>query len=282
MSDFEAHEAGRHARRALPGRDWSPEEAGRQDMLQRYLGAVAFAAHARTGTPPEAAEPAPPPEPEEPPAPPTALRVREVMTVPAVAVRGDMPFSEVARTLSRERLSALPVVDDEDHVIGVVSESDLLAKAAVLAAATRPGPLGRLRGHRLYEKSRGETADTLMTYPAVTVRPGDTVVDAAWTAARSRLRRLPVTDHLGRLVGVVSRAELLRALVRDDAEIREEAEARLRDELRLEPGDVRVTVENGVVTMSGRVPSALLAQLVDSVRAIDEVVDVVDHLTAVP
>ncbi|MEV4232979.1 CBS domain-containing protein [Streptomyces bobili] len=206
--------------------------------------------------------------------------MRDVMRVPAVSVPGDMPFLDVARTLSREHLSAVPVVDAEDHVVGVVSESDLLAKAAVMAAPHRPGPIGRLREHHLYEKSRGETAATLMTYPAVTVHPGELVTGAAWTAARSRLKRLPVTDHHGRLVGAVSRIDLLRSLIRDDAEIREDIESRiLRREFLLDVGSIEVTVDNGVVTVAGRLDKTLVPKLLEAIRETDDVVKVVDDLS---
>ncbi|MFF4568215.1 CBS domain-containing protein [Streptomyces sp. NPDC001410] len=194
MSDFDRQTVGKEARLTVPRRVWTPEEERREEMLRRYLAAVAAAAAS------QAAAPEPVPDegtrpihereaatPRRPPAP----RVRQVMTVPAVSVRGDTPFLDVAHTLCHEHVSAVPVVDAEDHVIGVVSESDLLAKAAVMSTPHRPGPLARLREHRLYEKSRGETAATLMTYPAITVHPGDLVTDAAWSAARSRLKRLP-------------------------------------------------------------------------------------------
>ncbi|WBO62173.1 CBS domain-containing protein [Streptomyces camelliae] len=285
MSDFEHQAVGKESRLAVPRRTWTPEEEHRQDLLRRYLGAVAAAA-AREPAPEEGTargieRTAPGTEREAAtPRPPSAPRVREVMNVPAVSVRGDTPFLEVAHTLSREHLSAVPVVDAEDHVIGVVSESDLLAKAAVMSSAHRPGPLARLREHRLYEKSRGETAATLMTYPAISVHPGDPVSDAAWTAARSRLKRLPVVDHLGRLVGVVSRLDLLRSLVRNDAEIKEEIEGRiLRKDLLLDPAAFRVEVENGVVTVAGRLDVDLIPKLLESIGEIEDVVEVVDHLS---
>ncbi|WP_413797146.1 CBS domain-containing protein [Streptomyces iranensis] len=281
MSEFERHAAGKEARHGTPRHHWTPEAERREDMLRRYLGAVATpsstasesasqerAAPVRTG--------------RGAPAHHTEPRVGGVMREPAVSVPGDMPFLEVARTLAHEHLSAVPVVDAEAHVVGMVSESDLLAKAAVMAITRRPGPLGKLKDRRLHEKSRGETAATLMTYPAVTLHPADTVADAAWTAARSRLKRLPVTDYHDRLVGVVTRADLLRSLVRDDTEIREEIESRiLRGERHLDPDAVEVTVEGGVVTVEGRVDVALAPGLVESIRAIDDVDDVVDRLTGV-
>lgn len=288
MSDyFERSSTGREARQVAPGRPWTPQEESRQDALRRYLAAVAAAASARSAGEPE---PTPGTAMDEPqpaasasgPADqaPAPLRVRDVMQVPAVSVPGDMPFLDVAHTLAREQLSAVPVVDAGDHVIGVVSESDLLAKAAVMAEPHRHGPVGRLRQHRLYEKSHGETAATLMTFPPVTVHPAEPVADAAWIAARARLKRLPVTDYLGRLVGVVSRRDLLRALVRDDAEIRAEVESLIGRHL-LDPRTVEVVVKNGVVTMTGRLDKELVPELLVSVRDIDDVVDVVDDIDAV-
>ncbi|MEU8849547.1 CBS domain-containing protein [Streptomyces sp. NPDC048564] len=202
------------------------------------------------------------------------------MQVPAACVPGDMPFRDVARTLAREQVSAVPVVDADDHVIGVVSESDLPAKAAVTAEPRRHGRVGRLWRHRLYEKSQGDTAAILMTFPPVTVHPAERVADAAWTAAHARLKRLPVTDYRRRLAGVVARRDLLRALIRDDAEIRAEVESLVGRHL-LDPRAVQVGVENGVVTMRGRLDKVLVPELLASVRDIDDVVGVVDDTEAV-
>ncbi|WP_367325740.1 CBS domain-containing protein [Streptomyces sp. HUAS ZL42] len=286
MSDFERSSAGKDARHTTPGRHWTPQEEPRQEALGRYLAAVAAAASARSA---EESEPGSGRERAETAATaaevpsvqlPAVLRVRDVMQVPAVSVPGDMPFLDVAHTLAREQVSAVPVVDADDHVIGVVSESDLLAKAAVMAEPHRHGPVGRLWQHRLYDKSHGDTAATLMTFPPVTVHPAERVADAAWTAAHARLKRLPVTDYRGRLVGVVSRRDLLRALIRDDAEIRAEVESLVGQHL-LDPRAVEVAVENGVVTITGRLDRAVVTELIASVRDVDDVVDVVDGTEAV-
>jgi CBS domain-containing protein len=280
MSEHEGFSAGKEARRSTPGKAWTPEEPHRQEMLLRYLGAVASASSAASpqreavaASPPAAGTPAPA-------APPT-VRVRDVMDVPATCVHGDLPFLDLAHFLAREHLGAVPVVDAEDRVIGVVSESDLLAKAAVEAEEHRPGPLGRLREHRLYEKAKGESARTLMTTPPITVRPGMTAAEAALVAARSRLKRMPVTDQHGRLVGVVRRTTLLQGLVRDDDRIREEIESRIiGQEFRSAREDVTVTVHNGVVDLSGRINRSWIPKLLQEIREIDDVTDVVDHLTA--
>ncbi|MEV0304310.1 CBS domain-containing protein [Streptomyces prasinus] len=278
MSDFEHSSAEKEARRTMPGRPWSPREEPRQDALRRYLGAIAGAASARSTEEselPVGGEKSGPPAPK-----PAVLRVRDVMRAPAASVAGDTPFLEVAHTLAREQVSALPVVDSDDHVIGVVSESDLLAKAAVMAEPRRHGAVGRLWQHRLYDKSHGDTAAMLMTFPPVTVHPEQRVADAAWTAAHGRLKRLPVTSHHGRLVGVVSRHDLLRALIRDDAEILAEVESLVGLHL-LEPRAVEVTVDHGVVTVAGNADRALVPELLTSVRDIDDVVGVIDNTEAV-
>jgi CBS domain-containing protein len=113
------------------------------------------------------------------------------------------------------------------------------------------------------------------------VLPGATVAEAAWLAALSRLKRLPVTDGLGRLVGVVPRDALLQALIRDDAGIRAEVEARM--EACCPPGDratVEVAVHDGIVELTGRMPSATTARLVAEVEDIADVVEVKSLLTA--
>ncbi|MFD8006178.1 CBS domain-containing protein [Streptomyces mirabilis] len=280
MSGLERDSVERQARKVVPGLGWRPGEENRQDLMLRYLSAVATTSAARAGEqPPHPKEPRPILDEDK--SAPATPRVREVMSMPAVSVPGETPFLEIVRTLSREHLGAVPVVDADHQVIGVVSESDLLAKAAAQVAVPHPGPIRRLREHRLYEKGRGETAATLMTSPAITVAPGTTVADAAWLAARSRLKRLPVVDHKDRLVGVVSRIDLVRALVRDDTKIREEIETRIiRQDFLLDPDAFEVTVENGVVSVSGEVDGSLIPKLLESIEEIDDVVEVSEHLTA--
>ncbi|PZH16781.1 hypothetical protein C1I97_06100 [Streptomyces sp. NTH33] len=301
MNQHENHSAGTEARRTVPSHAWSPREEARQEQLLRYLGAVAAVAAKHTAAEHVAAGHAQAPapriqqeqarqetggplgqQPSQPEAGPGALLVRDVMDVPAVSVRDDLPCRDIARLLEREHLGAVPVVDADDRVVGVVSESDLLAKVAFEASGRRPGHIGRLRGHRLHEKARAEAAADLMTSPAITVLPGATVAEAAWLAALSRLKRIPVTDHGGRLVGVVRRNALLQSLIRDDEEIRKEIEAKMHAFCSpAERGTVTVTVRDGVVDLTGRMSQAAAARLVAEAEDIDDVVEVSNHLTVV-
>ncbi|GHE13538.1 CBS domain-containing protein [Streptomyces alanosinicus] len=293
MNEHTHFSAQAEARLTQPSRPWSPGEDKRQEMLVRYLGAVAAAAAKHVGAeeqPPAresgASRPAPQgtPSAQRPGRAPGAGMplVRDVMDVPAASLRDDLPYRDIARLLAREQVGALPVVDADDRVVGVVSESDLLAKVAFEASGHRPGRVGRLRERSLYGKSKGETAADLMTSPAITVLPGATVAEAAWLAALSRLKRIPVTDSQDRLVGAVGRDALLLALIRDDAAIQAEVEDSIRAVCT--PGDfkaVEVTVHDGIVELAGRVPSATGSRIVAEVETIADVAEIKNLLTAV-
>lgn len=123
----------------------------------------------------------------------------------------------------------------------------------------------------MHGKVRGETAADLMTSPAITVLPGATVAEAAWLAALSRLKRMPVTDREGRLVGVVRRDALLQALIRDDAGIRAEVEATCPSADR---DAVQVAVHNGIVELTGRMPTATARRLLAEIERIADVIEV--------
>ncbi|GAB1333861.1 hypothetical protein ACE1SV_04510 [Streptomyces sp. E-15] len=296
MNGHDNFSAEAEARRDAPSRPPSPGETARQDTLLRYLGAAATAAARHAGAEPRVAtappdtagrfapssapRTAPSASPAASPTEPGPRLVRDVMDVPAASLREDLPYRDIARSLAREHTSVLPVVDAEGHVIGVVSESDLLAKAAFEASGHRPGRIGRLRERRIQGKARGDLAADLMTSPAITVLPGATVAEAAWLAALSRLKRMPVTDRDGRLVGMVRRDALLDSLIRDDAGIRTEVEERIA--ACCPPGDredVVVTVHDGIVELTGRMPPASLDRLVAEVAGITDVVEVKNLLT---
>ena len=203
--------------------------------------------------------------------------VRDVMTTTVVAVKRDATFKEMAATLRRYRVSALPVVDDAGHVIGVVSEADLLAKEAL----ADPGVAAELLRHQDVRKAQGLTAGDLMTRPPVTASPGDPVEQAARMMHFMRVKRLPVIDSGGQLVGIVSRSDVLAVFDRPDEDIRRDiVDTMLLHEFLIDPRTFRVTVESGVVTMEGCPETAALGRaLVRKARHVPGVVAVRDRLT---
>jgi CBS-domain-containing membrane protein len=212
---------------------------------------------------------------------PMGRRMRDVMTREVVAVDEQASFKEIAATMAEHRVSALPVLDEHGRVAGIVSEADLLLKEEF-----PEGPAGgRLfRGHRQRverAKAAGDTAAELMTAPAVTIGPDATVTEAARLLHRHGIKRLPVVDPAGPLLGIVSRADLLKVFLRSDAEIAQEVrqEVLLRA-MWVDPDTVTVKVRDGVVTLIGELERrSLIPIAVSLVHGIDGVVDVVDRLT---
>ena len=180
--------------------------------------------------------------------------VKDVMTTNVISVKQDTPYAAVAAALHEHRVSAFPVLDEAGQVIGVVSESDLLAKLA-LGGGEDPMPgmiTGILRQHET-EKARAVTTGDLMTSPAATVSPDDTIEQAAKLMYLRKVKRLPVLDAGGHLAGIVSRADVLAVYDRPDVEIGEE----IRNDIAVceSLADARrfdVTVTDGVVTLAGR------------------------------
>ena len=149
--------------------------------------------------------------------------VRDVMTPTVITVGEDTPFEAIAAALREHRVSAFPVLDQASQVIGVVSESDLLAKLALGNGDDgMPGMITGIIRHQQLQKARAVTAAELMTSPAYTVRPEDPVEQAARIMYLRNVKRLPVVDGEGRLAGIVSRADVLAVYSRTDADIAEE------------------------------------------------------------
>ena len=212
-------------------------------------------------------------------------KVRDVMTGEVVAVRRDTSYKEMAARLREYRVSAFPVIDENRRVIGVVSEADLLAKEALAGEhAGIPAAVTGILHHKDYQKAEGVTAGDLMTHPAVTVRPEDLVEHAARLMYTLQVKRLPVVDAGGYLVGIVSRSDLLTIFDRPDEEIHAEIvnDVILRDFL-IDPALYTVTVADGVVTVRGAPETADLGhRLVTRIRHVQGVVAVRDELAYPP
>jgi CBS-domain-containing membrane protein len=183
--------------------------------------------------------------------------VKDVMTTNAnvVTVKEDTPFEAIAAALRQHRVSAFPVLDEADQVIGVVSESDLLAKLALGMQddAVVPGMITGILRRQQLQKAHAVTAAELMTSPAYTVLPDDTVEMAARIMYLRNVKRLPVVDANGRLTGIVSRADVLAVYSRTDAGIAEEIRTGiLATDTPAGPGTLDVSVKAGIATIVGR------------------------------
>ena len=200
--------------------------------------------------------------------------VSDVMTQDVAAVGLGAAFKDIVRTMQDRRVSAVPVVDAGNRVVGVVSEADLLPKEEF--RDSDPDRRTQLRRPSDLAKAGSVTAGELMTSPALTVEADATLAQAARDMARARVKRLPVVDPTGRLEGIVSRADLLKVFLRDDEDIAEEVRREVVSYLFPAPAStVLVEVRNGVVTLGGRVrDTSLVPVAARLVRAVEGVVDV--------
>jgi CBS domain-containing protein len=208
--------------------------------------------------------------------------VKEVMSTRVIWVKKDATFRDLAAALREQRVSAFPVLDEAGKVIGVVSEADLLAKEALGSEPDGiPAMITGILRRKEQERARGITAGDLMTSPAVIVHRDDTVEDAARLMYTRRVKRLPVVDAAGHLVGIISRADVLAVFDRTDAQIRREITSDvMRGELLIDPKGFTVRVKDGVVTLEGK-PGTISAghELVRRIRHVQGVVAVRDRLS---
>jgi len=208
---------------------------------------------------------------------PWTHRVRDVMTTSVITVDRITPFKEIAELLAHHKISAVPVLSMGRHVVGVVSEADLLR---MQGPAARPYRVGSPK-HRWFGRDShlGYTAGKLMTAPAITIHPDATIPAAARLLNDHGIRRLPVVDPDGVLIGIVSRSDLLSVFLRPDHEIAEEARQAITPMLGGEPG-VTVGVRSGIVTLTGHPERGdLVPVAVGLVADIDGVVAVMDKIS---
>jgi CBS domain-containing protein len=208
------------------------------------------------------------------------MLVEDLMTRDAVTVGPKTSLKEAAELLSRHRISGVPVCDESGRVLGVVSEADIVEKQQGFAP-----PHGGLLDW-LFEKADGasaklsaRSAGEAMSSPPLVIDAKANVTQAARLMVERRVNRLPVLRE-GRLVGIVSRADLVRAFGRSDEEIRSEIEALLLQTLWVDPERLEIGIEQGEVSLAGRVDNRSTAELIaGSVLRVPGVVDVRSDLT---
>jgi CBS domain-containing protein len=203
------------------------------------------------------------------------MRVQDVMTKDVATARPETSLKEVAAILVEKRISGVPVCDADGGLVGVVSEADILVKEEGVEPERRRALAWLLRGDNGVSKFAATTAGEAMTSPAVTIDPSRPVSDAARLMIERSVNRLPVVDD-GKLVGIVTRADLVAAFTRGDEEIRREiVDELLVRTLWIEPGLLRVDVDRGRVTISGQVDTPTEMELASAfIRRVPGVVDV--------
>jgi CBS domain-containing protein len=209
-------------------------------------------------------------------------RVSDVMTTSVVTVDRITPYKEIARLLTEHRISGLPVLKMGREVIGVVTEADLLA--AEEKVQRRLHTAGRRPWWPRRQQHPALNAGELMTAPAITIGRHATIPAAARVMNARHIRRLPVVDEKGRLVGVVSRRDLLSVFLRPDEDIAADARRVLDEVLLAPPDEADVTVREGIVTLTGTLDPTtgphgdLIPVAIKLMWGVDGVVDIIDHL----
>lgn len=206
--------------------------------------------------------------------------VKHVMTTYVIAVRENATFKDMAARLKEHRVSAFPVIDEDNKVIGVVSEADLLTREALEHSGKGVGILH----HREQVKAAGLTAADLMTTPPLTIGPNDFVSHAARLMYSRRVKRLPVVDGEGRLVGIVSRADVLSVYSRPDADIKHDIiEHVILDAMLTDPARFTITVKDGIATVEGTPETSVVGHdMIEEIRHVEGVVAVRDRLSYPP
>jgi CBS-domain-containing membrane protein len=200
--------------------------------------------------------------------------VSDVMTHTVVAVGRDTPFRDIVQLMEEWKVSALPVLEGEGLVVGVVSEADLLPKEEF--RDTDPDRFAQRERLDDLARAGALSASELMSAPAITVHADTPLAQAARLMAQRKVKRLPVVNDEGMLEGVVSRADLLKVFLRSEEDIAEEVRREVVDHLFSAPAEpIRVEVRDGVVTLSGHIRDTSLVPVAARLtRAVEGVVDV--------
>ena len=211
-------------------------------------------------------------------------KVSDVMTTSVVTVDRITAYQDIDRLLTQHRISGVPVLMLGRQVAGVVSEADLLAAEDETARRARMASAIGRRWRLRKRPHTSLTAGALMTQPAITIGPDATIPAAARLMNTHHIRRLPVIDQDGKLVGIVSRRDLLSVFLRPDADIVHDARQVLNEIPIADPKDVILTVRHGVVTLGGTMrpepgqEQDLIPLALRLIWDIDGVVDVANKL----
>jgi len=206
--------------------------------------------------------------------------VADVMTTDVISVYEDTPFKQIVDLFESHSINAVPVIDSDRRVLGVVSSADLLPKIE-FAADHNLHPFADRRLRLAHDKAAGIAAADLMTAPATTIQSDATLVRAASLLDAGRLKRLPVVDGAGRLAGIVTRDDLLKVFLRGDNAIQRDVTDEILSRLpRHDRDQITVEVDDGIVTLLGKVDHPLLLRpVIESAEAVPGVIEVLSYIT---
>lgn len=195
------------------------------------------------------------------------MRVVDLMTSDVITASPDTPIKAAARLMVRNKVSGLPVVDENTRVVGIITEADFLRLEVAREEADDPQPVERV--------------EQVMNRSVLTINPDATVTEAARIMVVNDVNRLPVTDISGKSLGIISRLDVVAAFTRPDEIIEDEIrEDLLRRVLFVDPDDISVDVTNGVVTLSGEIGTRNEARLLaELARRLDGVIKVATDMT---
>lgn len=207
------------------------------------------------------------------------MQLLDLMTTSIVSIGPEAPLKEAARRMIEAGVSGLPVTTGEGDLIGVITEADFVKSEAGRREEKRNRLLGWLFDRDRMPEGEKTVAD-VMTAEVISLPPTADHVDAARLMERAKIKRIPVVDE-GRLVGVVSRRDILRAFTRPDSEvIKELRDHVMRKVLWIDSSAIRITCADGNLHLSGRLETRSDAQLLaEFARRIDGVASVKDDLT---
>jgi len=212
---------------------------------------------------------------------PRHRNVSDVMTSRVHVATPLTPFKLLVRLIEENRISAVPIVDQQGIPIGIVSETDLLLKQRRPELESSRDLLHVQKRRHERAKAAGTVASEVMTSPAITVGSDTSLSRAARLMQERNVRRLVVVDERGRIAGIVSRSDLLQVFLRTDEELREEIAGKLIPAVLPSSNDaIGVEVRWNIVTLSGEVDRKSDADMLTRLaRELDGVVGVVDQLT---
>lgn len=211
--------------------------------------------------------------------------IRDLMTKDVVSVRASTPYKEIIEVMAASGVNAVPVVDADRRLVGIVSDTDLILKEEHAGRGAEHHRLEHGRRRIEHDKAAGRVAGDLMTSPVTSIGGDATPGEAARLMHARRVKQLPVTEETGTLIGIVSRRDLLGVFLRSDEDIRDELlHGVLERTLWLTPREaqLRVTVDQGIVTLQGSIDrKSMLDIVVGLAYGVEGVVGVINRVRPV-